>query len=426
MSERADLVRPLAARLRPAVALLAALLAAGAPLAHHVMGALALRATAASVAAEVADELGREAQRRPTLWRYDSIKLLSHLRAYRAQPGVARIDVVDDAGWSVDEHRARRDLPRAVLWGHAPVRARGERLATAWVAMDLRGLRARSLALLAAFSTIAVALGVAVSRSAMGTAAQAEARIRALLTAQRLAAEGLEAQVAARTAELARANEALRSEQRRQRETSARAIALQESERRGIGRDLHDSVGQALTSIRIQCELARDDVGALDRVRATTDLALEELRRALGRLGPAALSDAGLGAAVARLIDGASGDGAAITLSVGNLGALAPAAEVAAYRIVQEGVTNALRHAAAQAIRVTLTREDDTLTARVEDDGQGFDPARRPPGAGLSGMRERAELLGGALRVESAPGRGVTVTATLPCAEERLLVRSEA
>lgn len=414
MTDDADLVRPLAARLQPAVALLAALLATGAPLAHHVMGALALRATAASLAAEVAAEVGREAQRRPALWRYDSLKLVEHLRAYRAQPGVARIDVVDDVGRPVD---APHGTPSgAALWAYAPVPVRGARPATAWVAMDLGPLRARSLTLLAAFSAAALALGVAVSRSAIGTAARAEERIRALLAAERRAAEALEAQVAARTEELGRANEALRAEQRRQRETAARAIALQEAERRAIGRDLHDSVGQALTAIRIQCELARDDAAALDRARATTDLALEELRRALHRLGPAALADAGLASAVARLLDGLGDDRAALSLDADALGALAPAAEVAAFRVVQEAVTNALRHAGPCAVRVSLSRDGDALTVRVVDDGRGFDPARGAPGNGITGMREPAELLGGTLAIESAPSRGTAGTATLPFA----------
>ncbi|MEZ4392052.1 MAG: sensor histidine kinase [Polyangiales bacterium] len=410
----AALLRPLAARLNPAVAVLAALLATGAPLAHHVMGVLALRGSGAALATSVAEEVAEEVRRRPTLWRYDTIKLVAHLRAYRAQPGVARIEVLDGGGRPVGEAVAR---PRAVLWSEATVRVRGEALGKVWVAMDLRALRLRSLALLALFSAAATALGLAVSRSALGTAAEAEGRIAALLGELRGAAEGLEAQVAARTDELARANDALRTEQRRQREVVARAVAMQEAERRAVARDLHDSVGQALTAIRLNASLAEDDPDAWSRVCATTDGALEELRRALYRLGPAALADAGLADAVARTLASLpAGTSLRVEQDLGELGALSPAAEVTAYRIVQEAVTNALRHGAPTRLSVALWREGDALRLRVEDDGAGLGDAPFVEGAGTRGMRERAELLGGELRVEAAAGGGVRVTATIPSA----------
>ena len=110
---RIDLVRPLAARLQPAVALLAALLAAGAPLAHHGMGVLELRTEGAALAARAADVLAEEAQYRPLLWRYDSIKLVEHLRAYRLQRGVVALEVVDAAGRSIDGSDLRR--PRGAV-----------------------------------------------------------------------------------------------------------------------------------------------------------------------------------------------------------------------------------------------------------------------------------------------------------------------
>ncbi len=415
---RIDLVRPLAARLQPAVALLAALLAAGAPLAHHGMGVLELRTEGAALAARAADVLAEEAQYRPLLWRYDSIKLVEHLRAYRLQRGVAALAVIDAAGRAVDASEVRR--PRgAVLWASAPARVHGQTLATVWVAIDLRGLRARSLALLVAFCAIAVGLGVAVSRSALGSARGAEGRIGALLAELARLTTRLEGDVQARTADLAAANAALRDEERRLRETSARALALQESERRAIARDLHDSVGQALTAIRIHAQLlAADGVAeaSLAQVLATTDGALEELRRALARLGPAAVAEVGLASAVERLVEALDEGGETrVTTAVGALGELAPAVEVAAYRIVQEALTNALRHAAARTVVARLARDGDALVVEVRDDGRGYDAAGARTGSGVAGMRERAELLRGTLTVERADGGGTRVLARLPC-----------
>lgn len=407
-----SLVRPLAARLNPAVALLAGLLALGAPLAHHVMGVLALRGAGSALAASVAEEIAVEERRRPTLWRYDTIKLVAHLRAYRAQPGVARIDVIDAEGRAIGEPEGSVS---AALWSRATVSARGATLGTVWVAMELGGLRLRSLGLLALFSAIATALGIAVSRSALETAARAEGRIDALVGELRDAADGLEAQVAARTEELAGANAALVTEQRLQREVVARAVAMQEAERRAVARDLHDSVGQALTAIRLHAVLAQDDPEAMSRVCATTDGALEELRRALGRLGPAALADAGLTDAVARTLAVLPAGTLRVEQWYASLGELSPAAEVTAFRIVQESVTNALRHGAPTWLSVSLDRVDDALRVCVEDDGGRA--ASLLEGAGIRGMRERAELLGGSLLVR-ASARGVRVEATIPCVAE--------
>jgi signal transduction histidine kinase len=96
---------------------------------------------------------------------------------------------------------------------------------------------------------------------------------------------------------------------------------------------------------------------------------------------------------------------------------LPPAVETALYRVVQEALTNVLRHARARHVSLVLQRTPDGVAAVVEDDGGGFDPAAAPPAAGrlgLLGMRERVELVGGTLTVESAPGDGTTVIARVP------------
>jgi signal transduction histidine kinase len=84
------------------------------------------------------------------------------------------------------------------------------------------------------------------------------------------------------------------------------------------------------------------------------------------------------------------------------------------YRVVQEAVNNAVKHAGAEDVSVSVTEADGVVTVRVRDEGHGFDPAERPGGYGLIGMRERVESLGGALVIESAPGAGTTATVRLP------------
>ena len=218
---------------------------------------------------------------------------------------------------------------------------------------------------------------------------------------------------------------------------------MQEDERRAIGRDLHDSVGQALTAIRIHAQLAvelSDDQAkrakVLNRVCSTTDAALEELRRALARLGPAVLDEVGLRQALDRQLD-AFADHSKVTISrnIPDITGLSPAIELAIYRIAQEALTNIAKHASASNVTITLelvpasTLAPATARLVIADDGVGMSSsqfakttrdseARREQNKGrsqgLRGMRERAELLGGQLDVVSSPDEGSSLTVSIP------------
>jgi signal transduction histidine kinase len=98
----------------------------------------------------------------------------------------------------------------------------------------------------------------------------------------------------------------------------------------------------------------------------------------------------------------------------GATGRLDPQLESIVYRLVQEALTNVVKHARAERVDIQVTTRDDRVTVEVRDDGVGFDPALNPPGFGLLGMRERLELVGGTLDVSSAPGRGTSVRVELP------------
>ena len=211
------------------------------------------------------------------------------------------------------------------------------------------------------------------------------------------------------------------------------AISAQEDERKRIARELHDQTGQALTSILVwlrALEAESDDpqgviispdrlrelkaivAGTLDGVR---DLALE--------LRPSVLDDLGLVPAVQRYARTYQDrHGLAIDLqTVGLEGVrLLPPVETALYRIVQEALTNVVQHACARRVSLLLEVRAGAVVAIVEDDGCGFEVDRLMHGTvdeswlGLSGMRERAELLGGRLTVESAPGTGTTIFVEVP------------
>jgi two-component system, NarL family, sensor histidine kinase UhpB len=195
------------------------------------------------------------------------------------------------------------------------------------------------------------------------------------------------------------------------RDSALRALAAQEGERRRIALELHDEVGQALTAAMLR--LDRVDVEeAKEGLRA----ALEEVREIARRMRPEALDDLGLRNALRALVASVARDARLnVTPEIdANLPSLTSEQELVVYRVAQEALTNALRHAGAIALRFSLRSEGDAVVLVVEDDGQGFDPERVSTASGIRGMRERALLVRARLEVDSEPGRGTAVRLWTP------------
>ncbi len=210
--------------------------------------------------------------------------------------------------------------------------------------------------------------------------------------------------------------------QRVERDALRRAVSAQELERRRLARELHDETGQALTSMLLGLNAVERAATQEEARAATADLrtlvvgTLQEVRRLAVDLRPTALDDFGLVPALKRLGQSArerSGLDVQVEARLGS-SRLAPEVETAVYRIVQEAVTNAVKHADARHLSIVLTRRGDALVGVIEDDGQGFDTVESTAGIGLIGMRERVELLDGRLIVDSTPGGGTTLLLELP------------
>jgi signal transduction histidine kinase len=201
------------------------------------------------------------------------------------------------------------------------------------------------------------------------------------------------------------------------------ALAAQEAERRRLALELHDQTGQALTSVLLglrAVEEAKSEEELRAGASALRDLVvgtLQDVRRLAVELRPKALDDFGLAAALDRLAGGfgdQTGIGVQLETRLGDA-RLPGEVETALYRIVQESLTNVVKHAGASSVSIVVTRGDGRVTAVIEDDGRGFThEADEAEGIGLGGMRERAELLDGRLAVESSPGVGTTVKAEIP------------
>jgi signal transduction histidine kinase len=222
-----------------------------------------------------------------------------------------------------------------------------------------------------------------------------------------------------------RAAVAVDASRRVERDALRRAVAAQELERSRLARELHDETGQSLTSILLTLRAIEDAETAEGRSRAVAKVreqlvdTLQSVRRLAVELRPAALDDFGLQPALERLA-ALVGERTGLDVQVESaLGGdrLPPPMETAVYRIVQEALTNAVKHAEARHASVVLTRKNGRVTVMVEDDGRGFDPAAATTGIGLVGMRERVQLLDGRLVVESSPqrnGQGTTLVAEFP------------
>ncbi len=199
------------------------------------------------------------------------------------------------------------------------------------------------------------------------------------------------------------------------------------SERNRLAREIHDTLAQGLTGVIIQLEAAEDarsqnldaEAGAhIARARELAADSLREARRSVHAIRPEALSRMDLCAALAELVDKATSQTSlAGSVSVeGDSRPLPRSWEDNLLRIAQEALTNVQRHARATEFHARLSFASDSLQLALADNGQGFDPARKPDGFGLRGMRERVEAMGGSFTVESRPGAGtrIAVVLTLP------------
>ena len=207
-----------------------------------------------------------------------------------------------------------------------------------------------------------------------------------------------------------------------QRDSARRALAAQEAERVRVARELHDELGQALTAIALRAEhaVASGDAHAtLSAITEALQQSVNEVRRIARELRPEALDDLGLVNALIAMCGRITSPGAPWIERefAPDLPALGSDADIVVYRVAQEALTNAIKHAGATRIALTLTRAGEVVTLSVRDDGKGI-AGQFAEGAGIAGMRERALLLGARLELRSAPGdHGTEVRLVLPAGQ---------
>jgi signal transduction histidine kinase len=283
---------------------------------------------------------------------------------------------------------------------------------------------------------IFVAWSIVVAASMAGLW-QRERRRREAEDALQRTNDALERKVAERTRDLSlelsehrKTEAALRESEGQLRRLSAMLLTAQEAERRRIATELHDELGHALVVMKLRLGVlrkalkesqteARNDCQYLAQ---SIDQLIEDIRRLTRDLRPTVLEDLGLAGAL-RWLAGNCGKGGQlnVTSSVIDVDPLiAPDAQIVLYRIIQEALTNAGKHAQAQQVSLSVDRHGDRLAFVVEDDGKGFDPAELfarsacDRGLGLATMEERARMLGGSLSISSGAGKGTRITVHVP------------
>jgi len=224
--------------------------------------------------------------------------------------------------------------------------------------------------------------------------------------------------------------EALQRKEQARGELLRKIMSVQEEERKRIARELHDEVSQSLTGSAFNAEavLSRLPVGAeeirgsMEEIRDLAIRTMDEIHRVVYQLRPSLLDDLGLVAAVQWLADHYLEEAGIKVLfeTVGSERPLSAEAEITLFRITQEAITNIIKHAGAESVSIAVEFHDDSAAVHIEDDGHGFSveevtsSSETDRGLGLLGMKERAELLDGYLRIEAQPGRGTKVSAEVP------------
>lgn len=280
---------------------------------------------------------------------------------------------------------------------------------TVGVPEDLREGAALVAGLLAAVLVNVVVLGR--TFAPLYRLTQAMERFQPLRTGGRVPVYGREREVVQLTKAF---NDMVDRIEGERRASAQQSLAAQERERKRVAQELHDEIGQSLTALMLQIEgLARSAPPGMGdemaQLRQTARDTLDQVREVARRLRPELLDDLGLDKAIATLCQ-RLGDqsGLAIECRIEpTLPQLAPEAELVAYRVAQEALTNTLRHSGAERIELTLERDGDEVVLTVDDDGRGFDGSE--PGSGVQGMRERALLIGADLDIEDREAGGTEV-----------------
>lgn len=389
-----------------ATALVVAVLA---PASYLVASHGASRASATSLSGDIAADIAELAAREPVLWRYNVSKIVQATNAHGRRRDLAMVRVLDCAGEvQIAAEALGFDANATGPNAFGTVRTAGSVVAYVEVRIDMARHRAIAWRLGAAGGLLGLILAWALTylparvvRRQYQEVARAGVELRAAQAEVEASNAELEVRVETAVADV--------------RALSERAVGVQEAERSRIARDLHDSLGQAISAQRLQLDRIRRDGptdDAVERVAALNRQMVDDLRRAVQDLRPAALEERSLSDALTELAESVElHAGVVATTRLRGLDEVPTEVASVLYRVTQEALTNVQRHANAGEVSVRTARDGNVLELEVADDGHGG--AAETSGHGLRFMRDRAEAAGGTLDVQSGP-EGTRITLRVP------------
>lgn len=383
----------------------------------------------------------------PAVYFNDPAALDEALSGARQDKDVAYVVVTDPSGRRLAAFHPElaRALPAAggisrdgdLYEVTTPIRDRGRELARLHIGMSLARLRREIMQTRITIGLVSLAiLGLGLAGVLLLSTLLTRPLRQVATSARRIAAGDLDQSVPVATTDeigqlagsfndmavkIGQRNASLQRSHDQLRSLSMRLLSIQEEERIRIAREVHDELGQALTALKIELQqLGRrhgnldDDVRVLNR---SVDAIIDRVRKISSELRPAILDDLGMAAALeGQLRRLRESTGIRTTLTITEEPRFDTLSSSTIFRIVQESLANVVRHAEATEVEVALEVNPKEAELRVSDNGRGITPeqSQSPDSLGLIGIRERAEMLNGRVRVEGAPGRGTTITVTLP------------
>lgn len=387
------------------------LVAALAPAAYLVSSGIALRNSAEATAQEIAADVAAFAVTDPLLWRYNVPKIVLATGAHERSLQVSAIEVLDCRGHELLSSVDLGFSGEAQAVAFAPVRTPHGVVATIGVAPNRGPSRGIALRLGLIGLVVGTFTGLGLYwvptrvvrrqyRELRGAASELHAAQRQL----RETNQGLERSVSEAVGQV--------------RALSARAEQVQENERARLARELHDTLGQNISALRLELDaLERDGdlIGRVPRLRGLSEAQLVDLRRAIRDLRPAELDHQSLVRAIEELSEDLEvRSGLAISVGLPDLASVPAPLAASLFRVVQEGLTNVIRHADASEVGIRGSLSETHLMLTIRDDGHGG--ALVETGHGLSFMQDRLAAHGGALEVRSTPD-GTTLAIQVPLRE---------
>ncbi len=412
----------------PLSAVAALLLALSAPIAWFALKYNELSLRAEGTAARVSAELGQFVHESPRLWPYNTPKMTQRMQSLLSLDSDTYVAVIGPRGDNAFERNPERG---PYLWHQESLPTADGTAGWVVVGVSASNFLATALALLGGFAllggVVAGLLYMLPMKAMRSTEEQLSTTLSSLNDVQdrlRDVNEELEQRVREKTQGLVDAHDQLTSQQETLQRLAASLYNAQEEERHRIAADLHDSVGQMLTAIRVNLETAEriqeEDAAAAplgpllqhtsDLVNQTTD----SIRQAIHLLGPPQMQEGGLRRAIKALEQQLELTPYEMVVEDSGLPEerLPAAVEDLAFRIIQEALNNSLRHGDADVIRLRLTAVRETLVVVVEDNGRRGRQVFKE-GHGLASLRDRVRLLGGELKVEPL-SNGHSLAASIP------------